>query len=328
MRAGIQPTDARAATLTGMLHYHLGWADENLQPSSGPTGKRIRSALCLLSCEASGGTWSRALPAAAALELLHNFSLIHDDIEDGDPVRRGRPTLWAVWGIPQAINAGDALYALAHLTLLRITQKGVSDSTARTAARLFSETCLRVTEGQHLDIGFEGRQQVSIDEYLAMIAGKTAALVASACELGALIGTDGLDVTGDASGIRNLRSYGYHLGMAFQMQDDILGIWGEPTATGKPAGSDLARRKKSLPILHGLGQSEALRDLLSQAELSDSDVGRATGLLDAVGSRAYVEALASSHHGQAISALQAAQGLSGPTTALRELADRLLGRDR
>jgi geranylgeranyl diphosphate synthase type I len=322
MKAVVQGADPHHAALYGMLRYHLGWADADFAPQRAASGKRIRPVLCLLACQASGGEWARALPAAAAIELLHNFSLIHDDIEDEDCTRRGRPTVWTVWGKAQGINTGDALFTLAQLALLRLPQRGLLPAFALDAARCFNQTCLRLTEGQHMDIGFEERAQVPVDKYLAMIEGKTAALVACACEMGALV------AEADVQRRAHLRAFGRHLGLAFQMEDDVLGIWGDPARTGKPAGADIARRKKTLPLLHGLERSEALRALLARETLSSADVQRATALLTETGSRTYTEALAREHHGRAMAALDEAR-LSGPAArALRELAERLLGRDR
>lgn len=169
MRAVVQAADPRQAMLFGMLHYHLGWADAAFNPCRTETGKRIRPILCLLACEACGGDWQQALPAAAGVELLHNFSLIYDDIEDHDETRRGRPTVWALWGEAQALNAGDALFALAQLALLRLSERSVPAATIVTAQTLFNQTCVALTCGQHLDIGFESRTSVPVAEYLAMI---------------------------------------------------------------------------------------------------------------------------------------------------------------
>ncbi len=322
MRAVVESPDPRHAALFGMLHYHLGWADAEFNPCCTETGKRIRPVLCLMSCEACGGDWQQALPAAAAVELLHNFSLIHDDIEDGDRTRRGRPTVWALWGEAQAINAGDALFALAQLALLRLAERGVPASTTVVAQTLFNRTCVALTGGQHLDLGFESRDSVTVADYLAMIEGKTAALVACACELGALVA-----IAPDAQRA-HLRAFGRHLGLAFQMRDDILGVWGDPALTGKPAGADVARRKKSLPILHGLEQSAALRALLAQETLAETDVRRATELLEESSSRAFAEGLAQEHHHQALAALEATN-LQGPAAqALYDLAQALLNRER
>ena len=322
MRTVVQSPEPDHRALFGMLHYHLGWADAAFQPCRAKAGKRVRPVLCLLACQACGANWERALPAAAAIELLHNFSLIHDDIEDQDQTRRGRPTVWALWGQAQGINTGDALFALAQLTLVGIAERGVPAATVVAAVRLFNRTCLALTCGQHLDIGFESRDDVTVSEYLTMVEGKTAALIACACEMGALIAA-----APDARR-QHLRAFGHHLGMAFQMQDDILGIWGDPAHTGKPVGSDLVRRKKSLPIIHGLGQSPALATLLAQETLSAADVRRATELLEEANSRAYADHLAQEHHAQALAALVEA-GLEGPAAqALRALVQTLLQRNQ
>ncbi len=215
-----------------MMHYHLGWADEALQPSTVTSGKRIRPLLCLMACEAVGGNPVDAVPAAAAVEILHNFSLVHDDIEDGDETRRHRPTLWALWGVPQAINVGDGMFALAYTALLRAGRRAASDApspaahAALAATELFSQACIKLTEGQHLDLSFEERLDVSASEYLQMIEGKTAALIAGSASLGARFG--GADLRQE----RLLGSFGRNLGLAFQIQDDILGIWGRPGADG------------------------------------------------------------------------------------------------
>jgi geranylgeranyl diphosphate synthase type I len=322
MRIVVQSADPRQAALFGMLHYHLGWADASFNPCHTETGKHIRPVLCLLSCETCGGDWEQALPAASAVELLHNFSLIHDDIEDGDRTRRGHPTVWALWGEAQAINAGDALFALAQLALLRLAGRGVPATTVVTAQTLFNEACMALTGGQHLDIGFESRDAVPVADYLAMIEGKTAALVACACELGALVAAAPQDRRA------SLRAFGRHLGLAFQMRDDILGVWGDPAVTGKPVGADIARRKKTLPILHGLAQSEALRALFAQKELTEADVRRATALLDETSSRAFAEGLAQEHHHRALAALEEANLQGCAAQALHDLTQALLNREK
>ena len=322
MQAVVSTPSAALHDLYGYLRYHLGWADAQFQPASGHAGKRLRPTLCLLACEACAGDWEQALPAAAAVELLHNFSLIHDDIEDGDTTRRGRPTVWALWGVPQALNAGDALYALAHLALLRLADRGLPAGTVVAALRLFDQTGLRLTEGQFLDIGFEAQENVAPQAYLRMVEGKTAALLAAACELGALV------AGAQAARRDSLRDFGHHLGLAFQMQDDVLGIWGNSQVTGKPVGSDLVRRKKTLPLLHGLERSASLRSLLAPADLSPADVAQAVELLETSGSREWAQERAQEHTDQALAALDAA-AVSGPAAdALRDLALGLLGRAR
>jgi geranylgeranyl diphosphate synthase type I len=321
MQAIVRASDPRHSGFFGMMRYHLGWADAEFNPFQARAGKRVRPVLCLLCCEACGGDWEQALPAGAAIEIMHNFTLIHDDIEDRDETRRGRPTVWKLWGEAHGVNVGDALFALSNLALLLLAERGVPATTVVAACCLFNITQLALTGGQYLDIGFESRDEVPVEDYLVMVEGKTAALVACSCQMGALIA--------DASDARceNLREFGRHLGLAFQMRDDILGIWGDPKLTGKPAGADIARRKKSLPILYGLARSEELRALLMRDTLSDFDIRRAAKLLEQVGSREYTERLAQEHHGKALAALEEAS-LEGPAAqALYELEQALLNRE-
>ena len=230
--------------LYNMIHYHMGWMDRDFHGSENLGGKRLRPLLLLLSCEAFCGQWHHAIPAAIAVELLHNFTLIHDDIEDRDEVRHGRPTVWFLWGIPQAINAGDALYALAYKALLSLPPAMVNSIQTVKAARVYTDAVLRITEGQCQDISFESLQTVSESDYMDMITGKTASLLGLSCELGAII------AGADDNSQRYITEFGIAMGMAFQMQDDILGLWGDPQNTGKPVGSDLYKAKKTLPIIH------------------------------------------------------------------------------
>ena len=171
----------------GMMHYHMGWVNEQLRPTVVSAGKRLRPILCLLACSELGGEPGDALPAAAAIELLHNFSLVHDDIEDEDEVRRHRPTLWKIWGVPLAINAGDGMFALAFEAMQRLEQRGVSAQITLRALNLFTQTCAELTKGQHLDMCFEARNSVLVGEYMRMIEGKTASLIGASIAIGALI---------------------------------------------------------------------------------------------------------------------------------------------
>lgn len=322
MRAIVQTAEPRHADLFGMLRYHMGWADAEFNPCQARTGKRIRPMLCLLSCEACGGDWEQALPAAAALELMHNFTLIHDDIEDGDETRRGRATIWSLWGVSQGVNVGDTLFALAQLSLVRLAGRQVPAQTIVEAVRCLNNTCVSLTGGQYLDIGFESRDQVSIADYLAMVEGKTAALASCSCLLGTLV------AAAPAAQREHLEAFGYHMGMAFQMRDDVLGIWGDPQVTGKPAGADIARHKKSLPIIHGLERSAELGTLLARDVLSTDDVRRATELLEETESREYAERLMLEHHSLALDELAAADARGQAAQVLYDLAQALLNRER
>lgn len=305
----------------GMMHYHMGWADEELNEVNISGGKRVRPLLCLLSCAASGGRWPQAVPAAAAIELLHNFTLIHDDIEDASPTRRGRPTVWKLWGIPQAINSGDCMFALAHTALYRLGEGDVPAEIVVQAAQHFDKTCLILTEGQFHDMSFEMRDAVTVEEYLQMINGKTAALLGLSTRLGALISG------ADTDRVRHFAEFGRELGLAFQVKDDILGIWGDEEAIGKSSATDIETRKKTLPVLFGLQASGELRRLYAAAENGPGFVERVVDLLDAVGARAYAKQRAGAYSGSALRHLEAAQPQGPAASALHELADRLLERD-
>ncbi len=267
----------------------------------------------------------RALPAAAALELLHNFSLIHDDIEDDSPTRRHRPTVWALWGRPQAINAGDAMFSLARSALYRLAEQGVSAQRSLDALRIFDETCVRLTEGQYLDMSFEGRLDVSVDEYLTMIGGKTAALIGASLEMGALVG--GASPEARAA----LAEFGRNLGLAFQIQDDILGIWGDEAVTGKSAASDILTRKKSLPVVYALADArvgEALQAIYAQP-IDAGGVPAVLDLLADAGAQPYAGAAAQSAHQHALEALDASGVLENGNQAgqaLFDLSQSLLNR--
>jgi len=310
------------APLYGMMQYHMGWVDAQFQPQQSPSGKRVRPMLCLLTCAEVSGDPARALPAAAGLELLHNFSLIHDDIEDGDETRRHRATLWNVWGVPQGVNTGDGMFALAFAAVQRLPQRGVSAQTTLDVLQSFTQACLDLTEGQFLDLDFERREVVRTPEYLRMIEGKTAALIGTSVAIGAVIG----GVTGEQQ--RLLQHFGQSIGLAFQIQDDILGIWGDPEVTGKAAGNDILRRKKSLPLLHALNHETVgpqLQTLWTDA-LSETHVPQIMQLLDAAGTQDYVEEQLVHQHENALRALRQALGPRADDSALLALTNSLLHR--
>jgi geranylgeranyl diphosphate synthase, type I len=234
-RVVAHPTLTAFSGLPEILRYHIGWDGDGSGPEA--QGKRIRPLMVLLSCAAVGGNWRDALPAAAGVELLHNFSLIHDDIEDNSPLRRGRETLWKKWGQALAINAGDALFTLSYEAICGLRDT-TSPQVALKAVQIFNETCMRLTGGQHLDISFEKERQILEKEYLQMVAGKTAALLAACTKLGALAGG------ADENQITAYGRFGEYLGLSFQIQDDWLGLWGNSTETGKSSESDLVAGKK------------------------------------------------------------------------------------
>jgi geranylgeranyl diphosphate synthase type I len=305
----------------GMMHYHMGWTDEQFQPAQVKSGKRIRPVLCLLVCAAAGGDWRQALPAAAAVEILHNFSLIHDDIEDASLTRRGRTTMWQIWGKELAINSGDAMFALAHVALGRLLERGVDAATVVQALRHFDETIVRLTQGQHADMSFEKRDQVGVDEYIEMITGKTAVLLSLCAQLGALVASR------NAETVANYATFGRDLGLAFQVIDDILGIWGDEALTGKSAATDIATKKKTLPVLYGLTQNGSLRQLYQQSEANEAFVQAVVTQLDKCGARDFANSKASTYSHSAVHHLEATNPTGPAAHALQQLTDMLLKRD-
>ena len=264
-----------------MLQYHMGWADEKGALLAVPVsqGKALRPTLCLFACEALSEDWTRALPAAAALEFIHNFSLIHDDIQDGDVERRHRPTAWTLWGQPKALVAGNAMRSLADIILLGLTKWGVPEEKALRASFLLTRAYLDMTHGQCLDLAFEGSLDIGLEEYLTMISSKTSALIQCGMEMGTLIASD------EETFIRAFARCGSFLGLAFQIRDDVLGIWGDEAATGKAVSNDIRRRKKSFPIVYALevardAARQKLVDAYSKIDLDDQDVGDVLTVLE------------------------------------------------
>ncbi|MBI4198365.1 MAG: polyprenyl synthetase family protein [Chloroflexi bacterium] len=313
--------------LYDMLRYHLGWADQAGQEvEGGSTGKALRPTLCFLTAEALGCPWPRAVTAAAALELVHNFSLIHDDIQDGDTERRGRPTVWSLWGVGQALWAGNAMRVLSDRAL---TSDGLPSAKGRQAARLLTQAYLEIIEGQYLDLEFERRTDIGVASYLDMISRKTGALIRCAVELGALVATDDSEATGA------LCAWGSHLGQAFQVRDDILGIWGNPALTGKPVGNDIRRKKKTFPVIHGFQHATgaalaALKAAYGPLAAGEEQVEEVLGALEETGAYREAQSLVERETGQAIEALGGVKTPLSPTAReqMVQLTTFLAHRDR
>ncbi len=290
-----------------MIRYHLG-----LDGSGAPAGKRMRPMLGLLAYRSITGEHQRALPGAAAVELGHNFSLVHDDIEDGDRERRHRPTLWTLHGVPQAINTGDMLFSLSRIALHRLTDLGFSDSKVLRLMRLYDETCLALCEGQFIDIWTsEHDELLSVDGYFDMIGRKTAALIAAAIQAGALLATD------DEHVIARYRGFGWALGIAFQLNDDLLGIWGAEQSTGKEP-TDLARHKKTLPVIYafehaGPEDRERLQTLYRLSSPSSAEVREIVSILERTGAREFTRTTARRYRDDALAELDSA-GVADPET--------------
>lgn len=300
-----------------MLSYHMGWSGEGAGPDA--TGKRIRPILLMLTTSSCGGDWKKSLPAAAAVELVHNFSLVHDDIQDKSEKRRGRSTVWVNWGAPLAINVGDALFVLSNLAIQDLKNDYPGNTVVEVAGILYN-TCLDLTRGQFLDMSFEQRKDVKVEEYWQMVTGKTASLLSSSCNIGAVLG-DADPATREA-----YRSFGHYLGLAFQIQDDILGIWGDENVTGKSNSSDLIERKKTLPILVGLSKGGKFADLWSSTQITRENVEEIAKILASESAYAYAHDVVRQMTDLAINSLREADPQGEAGDALQELANKLLNR--
>jgi geranylgeranyl diphosphate synthase type I len=248
-----------------MLDYQLGI--ENTAAGNNAKGKRVRPLFVLLACQACGGDLKNALPAAVAVELLHNFSLVHDDIQDLSETRRGRETIWVKWGKAQAINTGDALLTISFLSLDFLEQ--VYDAKVIDKAKtMLHSACLSLTKGQFLDIYFEKERNISLDLYWEMVSGKTSSLISTCMALGAFL------AGGGDSLVKAYSEFGECVGNAFQVQDDYLGIWGSPEVTGKSAYSDLMSRKKTYPVVLGLKLSAGFSEAWMEDKLINENLAQ------------------------------------------------------
>ncbi len=266
--------------LEAASRYVMGWEDEHGRPCDAG-GKRIRPALCIQAALAFRGSLANALPGAVAVELVHNFSLVHDEVQDHDADRHHRPTLWALLGEAQAINAGDFLYARAIRALID------ADGPAQrrmAALDVLTSAITSMIDGQWHDIAFESRDSVSVGDYLDMVAGKTGALLSAPLRIGAIL------AGASDSDAQRIGEWGARVGAAFQAHDDYLGIWGDPGETGKSNTNDIARRKKSLPIVHALGDADAaavVSRIYSQSDISEQDIETVVAALEDAGSAEY-----------------------------------------
>ena len=318
LRASLIPLqDDHSLDMVNMIAYHLGW-EQGVSQSS---GKRIRPLLTLLICGATGGEWEDALPAASAIELIHNFSLIHDDIEDNSETRRGRPTVWKRWGISKGINLGDSIFVLSRLASFRLMTSNIPAQSVLDLLQALDKACLELTIGQQLDLHFEELDVVDLDTYLRMIRGKTSALITAATMSGGII-----------AGVQNqdlniLHDYGHHLGLAFQIQDDILGIWGETAITGKPVNDDLRARKKTLPILYGLGKSQEFLELWRTDRTDDEFIDAMRKALECSKALDFSRERADVHTRSALSSLRSLKGKDPYQEELDKLTHNLLNRE-
>lgn len=314
--------------LSPLLRYHLGWETKDGQRSTEGAGKALRPVLCLAACDLAGGDWRKALPAAAALELVHNFSLVHDDIQDRDTTRRGRETLWAIHGEPRAVTAGNAMRVVADKTLMSLAGSELPPELVVNVAIELTERYLEMIEGQYMDMSFETSGDVTVDQYLDMVGRKTGALIESAMYMGALV------ATGDVAAAKGFGACGRRLGLAFQIRDDYLGVWGDPNETGKAVGADIRRKKKSMPVVHLFQKAgETDRGWLSEAyagdgEVTGKDVEHILELLDRLGTPGHVQAAARAHAQQAVDVIVTTGLASGAEGTVKAMAEFFVTRGK
>lgn len=302
VRTGLTEAVPRlGSALQPVVSYHLGWTDVDGRPTVADTGKGLRGCLALLSGEAVGGSVQRLLPGAVGVELIHNFSLLHDDVIDLDQERRHRPTAWTVFGIGPAIVAGDALLTLALKVLLEVGSQPGADA----ASALLDATALMI-EGQQLDLSFQAQRDLSIEDVLDMSRRKTGALIGVSATIGAIL------ACADRATVAALEDFGINLGIAFQAVDDLLGTFGDSSVTGKDVGGDVRRRKLTLPLVTALSRQGAEAEELSAIMKADHDldewhVNRATKLIEACGGRDLTVEHAQRHYDAAVAALEKVQ---------------------
>jgi geranylgeranyl diphosphate synthase type I len=325
MRRAVTPDEPTATPLFGWLRGHLGWPDGGVD-SRAASAKGLRPRVVLVAWAGAGGAMddTAAIDVAAAIELTHEFSLVHDDIEDGDRLRRGRPTLWTVVGVPQAINAGDALFGIARQVLMHAP---VSPAALVAMARRYDEACVRLAVGQSLDLAFEAAdvQHVTPLDYLGMVRAKTGALLGAAAALGAL------GAGGDEDTASTLATWGEHVGTAFQIQDDVLGLWGDPAVTGKPVGHDVLRRKKGLPLLLGAVDpttADRVQAALTNDALDEAQAAELARALERAGIRDACRHWADRRAADADTALDGLAITADARAALRSLSHLAVNRDR
>ncbi len=290
--------------LYDMMKYHMGWLDKDLKDVNQYRGKRFRPTMCLLTYSAISGVYKKAIPGAIAVELIHNFSLIHDDIEDMDEERRHKPTVWKLWGIPQAINVGDGMHVLANLAVLKLREANVTDSKIIDVLEILNNVIIRLCEGQYLDMCFEDKMDITIDMYVEMIKRKTAALIGASTKIGATLATDDEEV------VEHFRNFGEKIGVAFQIVDDIIGIWEKTEQTGKPKASDIRNKKKTLPILYAFKKaSKSEREFLTRTyeregkTLDDEEINTVLEILKRVRAKEYSKKIARQYEEDALSEL-------------------------
>ncbi len=314
-----------APVLWDVIDYQFGWDLTDAEQRKQVSGKKIRPLLMALVAQAIAGDYRHVLPAGAALELLHNFTLIHDDVMDKSPERRHRQAVWTRWGNAQAINAGDGLFALANLLVARLLKQGSPPKKVVRTFETLSQACLWTAEGQILDMDFESRVRVTPDDYLTMTAHKTGSLIEAAAKIGALLSTD------DEHVVQGYAAFARSLGIAFQVRDDYLGVWGDEARTGKSTTGDIREKKKTYPVLVAFERARdddraALQRLYAQRTLSDADVEAVIAILARVDAAAHTDRIATSYYDQALRSLEGTGIQNETQTLIRRLAAFLIRR--
>ena len=309
-----------------VVDYQFGWDLDNPAQAQRVAGKKARPLLMALVALAVSGSYEHVLPAGAALELIHNFTLIHDDVMDHSPERRHRPAVWTHWGEYQAINVGDGLFALANLALSYLAQRGTAPHKIVQAYEILSRACMWTAEGQILDMDFEDREAVLPDEYITMVAHKSGTLIEAAARIGALLSTDDEAVV-DAYG-----TFARSVGIAFQVRDDYLGIWGDEAQTGKSATSDIREKKKSYPVLIAFQQANdadraTLRHIYAQETLNTADIETVVTILDRVDAASQTDRVAKSYYERAMTSLDATGIHNAAQDQVRNYANFLIRRN-
>ena len=319
-------TNQSPPDMAGIIGYHFGWLDQNFQPANFSGGKMFRPTICLLVYEAITGEYQPALPAAASIEIIHNFSLLHDDIEDNDVERRGRPTAWTIWGQARAINVGDYVFSMAYKALHLLDPTQIPLERILDIHQLVNDACLKLTEGQDADIWFETLQEVTTDMYLDMVYKKTGVLVEAAILSGAKL------ATADENIIKNYADFAQNIGLAFQIRDDVLGIWGDSAETGKSAENDIRKKKKTLPVLYTLGKvsgerKDKLQAYYAQPEpLSDSEIMFVRECLEWADARKYAQGIAENYRQKSFDALDRIGASNQAQSELKTIAEFLINR--
>lgn len=327
MKAARQEQIEIAPIFWEIVDYQFGW---DLGPDQDDlyrkvSGKKARPVLMALVAQALRGDYHPVLAAGTALEFVHNFTLIHDDVMDHSPERRHRPAVWTQWGSWQAINAGDGLYALAILASTRLITQGIAPDKVVRVIQILSQACMWTAEGQILDMDFENRERVSTDDYITMITHKSGKLIEAAAKIGALLSTD------DEPVIEAYGRFARHLGIAFQIRDDYLGAWGDEAKTGKSATSDIREKKKAYPVLAAYecaakSDRAALRALYDQPTLSDEDVQAVLAIMERAGAKERTDQIARQYYTLALNDLAMTGVENEAQDAIREFAAFLVER--